>query len=123
MQQMQRMLMAICVFAFHKPHITFFIPARRRKTKLFSAEIRPLLSLFQSAGPLLHHKQLGLMSFDLTLMTDSASVPAGRRADGSATESHANSYLQQLEQFSFLQFSQRISTGMFSAVMWRWTKK
>lgn len=92
--------------------------------KLFSAEIRPLLSLFQSAGPLLHHKQLGLMSFDLTLMTDSASVPAGRRADGSATESHAKSYLQQLrEQFSFLQFSQRISMGMFSAVMWRWTKK
>lgn len=86
--------------------------------KPFSAEIRPLLSLFQSAGPLLHHKQLGLMSFDLTLMTDSASVPAGRRADGSATESHANSYLQQLrEQFSFLQFSQRISTGMFSAVV------
>lgn len=71
--------------------------------KLFSAEIRPLLSLFQSAGPLLHHKQLGLMSFDLTLMTDSASVPAGKRADGNATESHANSYLQQLrEQFSFL---------------------
>lgn len=112
------------MFGVHKPHITFFIPARRRKTKLLSAEIRPLLSLFQSAGPLLHHKLLGLMSFDLTLMTDSASVPAGRRADGSAAESHANSYLQQLrEQFSFLQFSQRISTGMFSAVVRRWTKK
>lgn len=37
-----------------------------------------MLSLFQSAGPLLRHKQLGIMSFDLTLMTDSASVPAGR---------------------------------------------
>lgn len=47
--------------------------------KLVSAEICPDLQLssLQTAWSLLHHKQLGLMSSDLTLMTDSASVPAG----------------------------------------------
>lgn len=76
--------------------------------KPFSTEICPLLLLssLQTAGSLLRHKQLGLMSFDLTLMTDSASVPEGRRADESAMKSHANSYLQQLRRrFSFHQFS------------------
>lgn len=73
---------------------------------LFSATICPLLSSLQTARSLLHHKQLGLMSFDLTLMTDSASVPAGRRADESAMKSHANTYLHQLSpRFSFHQFS------------------
>lgn len=70
----------------------------------FSAEMCPslLLSSLQTAGSLLHHKQLGLMSSDLTLMTDSASVPAGTRADGSTVKSHANSYLLQLRRrFSF----------------------
>ena len=70
----------------------------------FSAEMCPslLLSSLQTAGSLLHHKQLGLMSFDLTLMTDSASVPAGMRADRSTVKSHANSYLLQLRRrFSF----------------------
>lgn len=45
------------------------------------------------------------MSFDLTLMTDSASVPAGKSADDSTMKSRANAYLQQLKwRFSFYQF-------------------
>lgn len=54
------------------------------------------------------------MSFDLTLMTDSASVPAGRSADETTMKSHTNSYLQQLRRwFSFHQFSLSISARVF----------
>lgn len=77
---MQEDLPHIFVLDIHKAHTTLFTPCKegRRRWSRSAPESRPLLSLFQSAGPLLRHKQLGIMSFDLTLMTDSASVPAGR---------------------------------------------
>lgn len=59
--------------------LSCFFPTAGRGKKSFSMEICPslLLSSLQTAGSLPLHKQLGLMSSDLTLMTESASVPAG----------------------------------------------
>lgn len=57
-------------------------------------DICPLLSSLQTAGSLLNHQQLDLMSSDLPLRM--SSVPAGSRANESPVKSYTNSYLQQL---------------------------
>lgn len=69
-----------------------------------STQICPLLSSLKTAGLLLRHQQLDLMSSDLPLRM--GSFPAGRRANESPLESYTNSYLQQLGgQFSAHRFS------------------
>ena len=69
--------MSVRVFVMY---LSCFSPTASGGMKSFSVEICPslLLSSLQTAGSLPLHKQLGLMSSDLTLMTESASVPAGR---------------------------------------------
>lgn len=79
------------------------------KMKPSSMEICPLLSSLKTAGPLLHHQQLDLMSSDLPLRMDS--VPAGRRANENPMESYTNPYLQHLgRQFSvFLKYFHNVA--------------
>lgn len=83
-----------------------------------SNQICPLLSSLKTAGLLLRHQQLDLMSSDLTLRM--GSFPAGRRANESPLKSYTNSYLQQLGgQFSAHQFSR--STSTMYLLIWAWT--
>lgn len=58
-------------------HFSFLQENENRPQQGFCPSL-PLSSL-QTVGSLLLHKQLGLMSSNLALMTDSASVPAGSK--------------------------------------------